>query len=166
MPRILPALQHAVGSVPPPDAHWCPRLHGSPPHPIRPPLSRCAIAAAGTAPAAAASSGDRAPGKRGGRPRERKSYDDQIDPGLPIDEVRRLRRMLSNRESARRSRRRRQTQLSTLEEELEQLKSGGHPPPPPRPRPGVPCGSAAAARRLDSVSAWSAGPGHPRAMRG
>ena len=35
-----------------------------------------------------------------------------------------MRRMLSNRESARRSRRRRQTQLSTLEQELEQLRTG------------------------------------------
>lgn len=35
-----------------------------------------------------------------------------------------MRRMLSNRESARRSRRRRQTQMSTLEQELEQLRMG------------------------------------------
>ena len=65
-----------------------------------------------------------APAKRGGRPREKKSYDALIDPSLPPEEIRRLRRMLSNRESARRSRRRRQTQLSTLEVELEQLKNG------------------------------------------
>lgn len=93
--------------------HQLPRL---PSHPLP----------AGTTTAAhAAASGGRAPAKRGGRPREKKSYDALIDPGLPIEEVRRLRRMLSNRESARRSRRRRQTQLSGLEEELEQLKSGG-----------------------------------------
>lgn len=47
------------------------------------------------------------------------------DPNLPAEEIRRLRRMLSNRESARRSRRRRQTQLSSLEQELEQLRTGG-----------------------------------------
>ncbi len=83
--------------------------------------------AAGTATAEAAASGGSAPAKRGGRPREKKSYDTLIDPSLPIEEVRRLRRMLSNRESARRSRRRRQSQLSGLEEELEQLKNGGWP---------------------------------------
>ena len=46
------------------------------------------------------------------------------DPNLPAEEIRRLRRMLSNRESARRSRRRRQTQMSSLEQELEQLRTG------------------------------------------
>ncbi|EFN51995.1 hypothetical protein CHLNCDRAFT_139516 [Chlorella variabilis] len=87
--------------------------------------------ASATAAAAGASSGvpfsagegGKQPAKRGGRPREKKSYDALIDPSLPIEEIRRLRRTLSNRESARRSRRRRQTQVSSLETELEALKT-------------------------------------------
>lgn len=75
-----------------------------------------------TAGAAPAQASKPTPAKRGGRPREKKSYDDLIDPNLPPEEIRRMRRMLSNRESARRSRRRRQTQMSTLEQELEQLR--------------------------------------------
>uniref|UniRef100_A0A1D2A6I0 BZIP domain-containing protein n=1 Tax=Auxenochlorella protothecoides TaxID=3075 RepID=A0A1D2A6I0_AUXPR len=58
-----------------------------------------------------------------GRPRQKKEYDALIDPDLPPEQVRRMRRMLSNRESARRSRRRRQTQVSGLEEELDGVRA-------------------------------------------
>lgn len=57
-------------------------------------------------------------------PPTHRSYDSLIDPSLPPEEVRRLRRQLSNRESARRSRRRRETELSSLEVQLEQMRSG------------------------------------------
>lgn len=51
---------------------------------------------------------------------QRKTYDAMIDPDLPPDEIRKLRRVLSNRESARRSRKRKALQISTLEEELQE----------------------------------------------
>jgi len=56
--------------------------------------------------------------KRGSHTLQRKPYDTLIDPSLPADEVRRLRRVLSNRESARRSRKRKAAQIITLEDEL------------------------------------------------
>jgi len=51
-----------------------------------------------------------------------KPYDSLVDPKLPREEVRRLRRTLSNRESARRARKRRSDQISALEAELEDSK--------------------------------------------
>jgi hypothetical protein len=53
---------------------------------------------------------------------QRKSYDAEVDPTLPPEEVRRIRRILSNRESARRSRKRKATQISTLEDELMEVR--------------------------------------------
>ena len=46
-----------------------------------------------------------------------------MDPDLPPQEVRRLRRILSNRESARRSRKRKASQVSALEDELAEAKA-------------------------------------------
>jgi len=60
--------------------------------------------------------------KRGpcGRPRQSKPYDAYVDPNLPANEIRRIRRVLSNRESARRSRKRKACQISGLEGELQE----------------------------------------------
>jgi bZIP transcription factor len=60
--------------------------------------------------------------KQSGRPLQRKSYDALVDPTLPPEEVRRIRRILSNRESARRSRKRKATQISALEDELMEVR--------------------------------------------
>jgi hypothetical protein len=60
--------------------------------------------------------------KQTGRPLQRKSYDALVDPTLPPEEVRRIRRILSNRESARRSRKRKATQMSALEDELMEVR--------------------------------------------
>lgn len=47
-----------------------------------------------------------------------KTYDSLVDPKLPREEIRRLRRTLSNRESARRARKRRNDQITALQSEL------------------------------------------------
>lgn len=85
------------------------------------PTTTTATNAPGGASAASTSTAG-APSRPSGRPRQKKDYDHMIDPSLPPDQIRRLRRMLSNRESARRSRRRRQTQVSGLETELEEVR--------------------------------------------
>jgi hypothetical protein len=74
--------------------------------------------AAGRAPPAPQQGGKKRRGATAGRPLQRKAYDALVDPQLPPDEVRRVRRMLSNRESARRARQRREQQVSVLEGEL------------------------------------------------
>lgn len=53
-------------------------------------------------------------------PRQSKPYDAMIDPNLPADQVRKLRRLLSNRQSARKARLRRQEQVQELETALEE----------------------------------------------
>ena len=53
-------------------------------------------------------------------PRQSKPYDDMIDPNLPADQIRKLRRLLSNRQSARKARLRRQEQIQELETALEE----------------------------------------------
>ena len=58
-----------------------------------------------------------------GRSLQQKPYDGLVDPDLPPQEVRRLRRILSNRESARRSRKRKASQVSALEDELAEAKA-------------------------------------------
>ena len=57
--------------------------------------------------------GSEAEGGPGPKPRKRMAsrFDSQIDPNLSAEERRRARRMLSNRESARRSRHRKETYL-------------------------------------------------------
>lgn len=52
--------------------------------------------------------------------RQSKPYDDQIDPNLPADKIRKMRRLLSNRQSARKARLRRQEQMQELESALEE----------------------------------------------
>lgn len=52
--------------------------------------------------------------------RQSKPYDDLIDPNLPADQIRKLRRLLSNRQSARKARLRRQEQVQELESALEE----------------------------------------------
>jgi hypothetical protein len=62
--------------------------------------------------------------KKAGRKPRPKAYDALIDPKLPPTEIRRLRRILSNRESARRCRAKRAQQVDVLEAELNQMKQG------------------------------------------
>ncbi|KAG7671558.1 hypothetical protein Ndes2526B_g09280 [Nannochloris sp. 'desiccata'] len=66
--------------------------------------------------------GGRGNNKQPGKHLKGKSYDALVDPTLPPEEVRRIRRILSNRESARRSRKRKATQISTLEDELMEVR--------------------------------------------
>jgi hypothetical protein len=56
----------------------------------------------------------------GMNPRQSKPYDDMIDPNLPADQIRKLRRLLSNRQSARKARLRRQEQIQELETALQE----------------------------------------------
>lgn len=60
--------------------------------------------------------------RRVGRKAGPKAYDALIDPRLPPAEIRRLRRIMSNRESARRCRARRAAQMDALEGEMNTLK--------------------------------------------
>jgi hypothetical protein len=69
-----------------------------------------------------ADDGGKISSKQSGRPLKRKPYDSLVDPTLPPEEIRRIRRILSNRESARRSRKRKATQIAALEDELMEVR--------------------------------------------
>lgn len=78
-----------------------------------------AAGSVGRAGRAAASANDKRKRHSGGpRGLRAKEYDNLVDPSLPPDQVRRVRRMLSNRESARRARARKEAQVAALEGEL------------------------------------------------